>query len=296
MRDPMIRYQMILSGLIGAICAIILVSLSFSIYGASQSFFTWSELDNIGSFWNGHISVLALLIIAVGLYLQAEQFRIQQRIEQSEQEKMKYDNMQGVFQILESRITQMGETIRGYELVYDDFGKESVRELHGIWEVSDAMKRFNDDTDNDNEVWVNEHLLVIYARKVVECANLCEAMNEVHKQKGTDHLWESLVPTMELVVQQEISNYIEKNRAKKKIIMEQMKEVGCSNEIITEITIIMERGWRVSVQKIRNEWSIRARNFTFDRRNTLNIASELYQDLPKAFTDIVDKWNKEYAL
>jgi hypothetical protein len=296
MHDAARRYQIVLGALIGIVFGFVLVSLVFSAYLASRQTLTWSDLSSIAGFWNGHLSLFTLIVIAMGLYLQARQFDVQLRTEQQERLKLRRDHAQTLFQILDSRLAQIGESVQGYEVIRDDTGKVKSHLLRGIWEIVTALRRLKASRAEDCEVWADERSLTSYLLTAKELATVSVALNELGSQIGDSQSSMPMSPASGITGEEEVEKFLDDLRSQRDEMLRRIRDAGCPTEILGALGSIGQLGWRLSIHQARDQWYVAARCFASDRSDEFQITSAASPDLASASKDLAAQWNSQFVV
>lgn len=290
-------YQLVLAGLIGSILAIVIVSLVLSAYQVSQGILKWSDLSSIADFWNGHFGPIALLVIAVGLYIQARQFDSQLHIERQERLVLRREHAYTVLELVEAKITQLGEAVHAYESHQEESGGLTWTEQKGIWSVLDALRRIRRITAEDRELWTDERVLDAYVRGLRVRKEIWDKINALNQELGDEKPLDSFYAHETVISgEDEISWYLSDLRKRREEFVAQLHAQEIGNEIIEALGRMTQDGWRISQNQAAQSWYVSARCFAADKNDEVAVVSEGFVEISAAYSQLTTKWQNEFLI
>jgi len=290
-------YQVILAGLIGSILAVSLVSLTLSAYQVSQGILRWSDLSNIGEFWNGHLGMVTLVVIAVGLYVQARQFDSQLHIERQERLDLRREHAYTVLQLIEAKIERLTESVQAFELGRDESGLVKCTEQKGLWGVVDALRNVQRVKAEDYELWVDERVLDVYIRTLNARVAIWKSISALNIELGAEEPIDSFFLNEGVITgEHEIAGYLDDLRKERDRFFEGLR----SRNVAVEITDILARmtrdGWRIAENHAGDFCYASARCFEADKKVEVAIYSEGFRESSAAFKELTEKWQNQFAV
>lgn len=290
-------YQVILAGLIGSILAVSLVSLTLSAYQVSQGILRWSDLSNIGEFWNGHLGMVTLVVIAVGLYVQARQFDSQLHIERQERLDLRREHAYTVLQLIEAKIERLTESIQAFELGRDESGLVKCTEQKGLWGVVDALRNIQRVKAEDYELWIDERVLDVYIRTLNARIAIWQRISALNIELGAEEPIDSFFLDEGVITgEHEIAGYLDNLRKGRDQFFEGLR----SRNIAVEITDVLARmtrdGWRIAENHAGDFCYASARCFEVDKRVEVAIYSEGFKESSAAYKELTEKWQNQFAV
>jgi len=288
-------YQVILAGLIGSILAIVLFSLGLSAYQVSQGILKWSDLNNIGGFWNGHVGMFALLVIALGIYVQARQFESQLNIERQERLDLRREHAYTMLELIEAKINQLRESLLAYQIERTDSGKANCFEFKGIWAILDALRNERRRRTEDYEVWIDERVLTAYVRALQQRQAIWEKITSLNQELG-DISQDSFYSNEAAISgEQEITSYLNYSKEKRDKFMEELRGELTPAPVLETLETMVQSGWRISVNQAATNWYITARCFASDRKAEIPIYSDGFSEKSEAYKQVTKEWLERFA-
>lgn len=288
MRDTEAPLRVVVGGLIGTVAAIVLVSFALSAYGVAANGLNWNDLSSIASFWNGHLSSIALLVLALSLYYQSRQLATQAAAEQAQIARYRHELLRTSLSMLASRLEELGSGLRAY-IVNSVSVPIEIRTFSGVQQFLAATAiDYSDRADPENEVWIDTITLSVYADALMQMDRLCKELLESDPAEKLPLIYRSLSSGT-------LGDYAAQLRAQQSHYVDKIRRECKDETVLAHLAEMLKQGWEVDDYRNSGRIFLKARRLapTFGRIDTMG--ADDCPSMVDACKLLVQQWQNLYS-
>jgi hypothetical protein len=244
MRDFDAFMHSVIAALVGAVGGILVGSLLLSAHGAAAARLGWDDLSSIGTFWGGHLTALSILIIGVGLVIQARQLRTQVEAERNEARRSRLDR-------LTSQLPVLGSNLCAYYLD-GSTTPSKIDAYKGLQPFAAAILNKPNDLP-DLEIWVDTAPLMSYAHAAKEVQRIATEL-EGSLANSPDSIYG-------FVYHKGICEYADRILKARSEFLSRLRHQFNDETILSGLAELMEDGWKIESNTVQGVYYTSARCF-----------------------------------